>query len=201
MTDPKRQAASEAWKRRHGEAEPEDTPPPVVPSRPSFPGFRWLADRWPHGRRPPQRDPARSLAVFEPCSRVVDWDGEATDHRTEECRLPHCKKPGEWGRHSEVRPDGFIWEGARFASLPEALENQAFARWYEEEGGRKVVEDAQVVLTPLQYRDDEAPPLPKYNFFLGDHIDEMTAEEIRAYRMNGEVPTRLRRRGRAKGRS
>lgn len=144
---------------------------------------------------PPQYDPAQMPVAFQPRFRVVVWEGEATDHLSAECAVLLCSKPGRAGEHSEVRPDGFSWEGAYFPSTFEALENQAFRQWYES-GGREIVERGDLVLHDPLYRDGESPPLPRFNFFLHENIEKMTASEVLAYRRSGEIPKRLRRRGR-----
>jgi hypothetical protein len=105
-----------------------------------------------------------------------------------------------------VREDGFDWCGRHFSCLEEAKENQAFVLWYEkgkfegEQGvsGKDVMAKGKMVLRPALYGADEEPPLPSYNFFLNEHIEEMTPQEIRDYQTRGEVPKRLRRRGRNK---
>ena len=173
--------------------------------RPSFPGLRNLWRRF-GGQKPPRHDPTKAQVLFRPCLRVTTWDGEADDHTEEPCILPHCNNPGGYGRHSEVRPDGFDWCGRHFSCLAEAKENQAFMAWYETGGfdggsgerGKDVMEKGKMVLRPALYGAQEEPPLPRYNFFLHEHLDEMTLEEVRAYQRQGEVPKRLRRRGRAR---
>lgn len=175
--------------------------------QPSFPGFRNVWRRF-GGRKPPRHDPSKARVWFRPCSIVVGWDGKADLHTTEPCAPRHCSNPNGIGRHSEARPDGFEWCGARFSCLAEAKENQAFLRWYEEgifEGeqtqlGKDVIAKGKLVLRPALYGAQEEPPLPRFNFFLHEHVDEMTAQEIRAYYAVGEVPKRFRRRGRAKKR-
>jgi hypothetical protein len=175
--------------------------------RPSFPGFRNIWRRF-GGQKPPRHDPTKARVWFQPCFRVVGWDGNADLHTTEPCSPHHCSAPDGIGRHSEVRPDGFDWCGTHFSGLAEAKENQAFLLWYEDgifEGeqtqpGKDVMAKGKLVLWPALYGAQEEPPLPRFNFFLHEHVDEMTPQEIRAYRATGEVPTRLRRRGRAKRR-
>ncbi len=172
---------------------------------PAFPGIRSLWRRF-GGRKPPRYDPTKTRVWYRPCSRVYSWYGAADLHTTDPCILPHCDRPDETGRHSEVRPDGFEWCGRQFSCLVEALENQAFTRWYEEgwfegeevEKGKDVMKKGKMVLRPPLYGADEEPPLPKYNFFLHEHLDEMTSLEIRVYKSTGEVPKRLRRRGRSR---
>ena len=179
--------------------------PSVIASitRPAFPGLRNLWRRF-GGRKPPRFDPTKSQVWFRPCFRVCGWYGAADLHVTDPCAPPHCSKPNDLGQHSEVREDGFEWCGRHFSCLAEAIENQAFALWYEDgifegeqtERGEDVIQKGKLVLRPALYGDDEEPPLPKYNFFLHEHLDEMTSQEIRDYQTAGEVPVRLRRRGR-----
>ncbi|KKK61570.1 hypothetical protein LCGC14_3013010 [marine sediment metagenome] len=176
----------------------DQIPDALVHTAPSFAGmWRFLKGRL--GRPTPPRLDATKLPVqFQPYFRVVVWDGAPDDHLTAECALPPvCALPGEYGEHSEVRPDGFEWEGARFHSLFDALENQAFRRWYET-GGQEILERGELTVRAPLYREDERPPLPTFNFFLHENMEKMTAQEIMAYRRTGEVPTRLRRRGRNK---
>lgn len=173
-------------------------PDALVHVAPSFAGmWRYLRGRL--GRpRPPRQDAAKTPVVFRPCFHVVVWDGLADDHRTTECAPPPvCSKPGEHGTHSEVRPDGFDWEGVHFHSLFDALENQAFCRWYET-GGQEILERGELVVRPPQYDAGARPPLPPFNFFLHENVEKMTAQEIMAYRRTGDIPKRLRRRGRNK---
>lgn len=146
---------------------------------------------------PPQRDPTKMPVAFQPRFRVVIWQGDPADHLSAECVVLLCSDPSKYGEHNEVRPDGFDWEGAHFPSLFEALENQAFRQWYET-GGQEVLERNQLVLHDPLYRDNEQPPLPRFNFFLHENIEKMTASEVLAYRRVGEIPKRLRRRGRNK---
>lgn len=173
--------------------------------RPSFPGLRNLWQRF-GGRKPPRFDPTQQQVWFQPRFRVTTWTGTADLHTNEECILPHCDNPGGLGHHSEVRPDGFDWCGCHFSCLAEAQENQAFVAWYEKgefeeqsvEIGKDVMAKGKMVLRPALYRADESPPLPQYNFFLHEHIEKMTRQEIMDYQTRGEVPKRLRRRGRNK---
>ncbi len=174
--------------------------------RPSFPGYQAFMRRF--GRRePPRFDPAHSRVFYQPVANVTEWDGPASSHITEECVLPFCDNPGEEGHHSEVRPQGFYWCGVYFSCLEEGLANTAFTSWYEEgleqdgttgKPGKEVMKKGKLVLREALYGRDEEPPLPVYNFFLDAHRDEMTAKEITAYQKRGEVPKRLRRRGRAR---
>ncbi|KKL07337.1 hypothetical protein LCGC14_2587020, partial [marine sediment metagenome] len=105
--------------------------------------------------------------------------------------------PGGYGHHSEVEPDGFDWEGTHFHSLFEARENQAFCQWYET-GGEEVLKRGKMILRPVLYGTRERLPLPRFNFFLHENTEKMTAQEILAYNRTGEIPVRLRRRGRNK---
>ncbi len=173
--------------------------------RPAFPGIRNLWRRF-GGRKPPRFDPTKHQVWFQPCFIEVNWTGTADLHTTDECILPHCDNPGGLGHHSEIRPDGFNWCGQHFSCLEEALENQAFTNWYEHglfegeevERGKNIMKKGKMLLRPPLYGATEEPPLPKYNFFLHEHIDEMTPEEVRTYQTAGEVPKRFRRRGRNK---
>lgn len=175
--------------------------------RPSFPGLRNLWRRF-GGQKPPRHDPTKARVWYQPCFRVYYWHGTADLHTTDPCALPHCDNPDGPGQHSEVREDGFDWCGRHFSCLGEAKENQAFTRWYEEgyfegeqgERGEDVMKRGKMVLRPALYGADEEPPLPLYNFFLNEHIGEMTPQEIRDYQTRGEVPKRLRRRGRVRRR-
>lgn len=161
--------------------------------RPAFAGMQRFLTR----KRSPRRDPTRGRVQFQPVARVVRWDGEPEHHRTEECRPGTCGNPGGTGHHSEVRPEGFVWEGTHFHTLTEALENQAFRIWYEA-GGQAVVEAGKLVVREDLYGADEKQPLPTYNFRIEEHIHEMSPAEVAAYRAHGEVPKRFRRRGRNK---
>ncbi len=168
---------------------------------PVFPGmWRYLKGRL--GRpKPPQNDPIKVRVQFRPCFKVTAWNGSSDDHRTEECAPPSkCAEHGRYGQHSEVRPNGFDWEGTHFHGLFDALENQAFQKWYEE-GGQEVLEEGKLIQREPQYREGKRPPLPTFNFFLHENIVKMTGAEILAYRRTGEVPKRLRRRGRNKPKS
>ncbi len=176
--------------------------------RPSFPGFRNIWRRF-GGQKPPRRDPNQAQVWYRPCFRVYAWDGTTDLHTTDDpCEAPHCSNPGGDGNHSEVRDDGFDWCGRHFSCLAEAQENQAFVLWYEdgmfegEQGtrGKDVMAKGKMVLRPALYGAQEEPPLPPYNFFLHEHIEEMTPQEIRDYQTSGEVPKRLRRRGRTRRR-
>lgn len=172
---------------------------------PSFPGFRNLLRRF-GGRKPPRYDPTKTPVWYQPCFRVYTWYGAADLHTTDPCIPPHCELSGKTGQHSEVREDGFEWCGRHFSCLAEAMENQAFVRWYEEgwyegttiERGKDVMKKGKMVLRSPLYGANEEAPLPQYNFFLHEHIDQMTAMEIREFQTTGEVPKRLRRRGRAR---
>ncbi len=176
--------------------------------RPSFPGFAALWKRF--GRRkPPRFDPSRAEVFFCPVKRVAEWDGPADLHTTDECVLPFCDHPGEVGRHTEVRPHGFYWASVYFSCLAEAMTNTAFVHWYEEgflvsdgttgDKGKDVIKKDKLVLRDALYGINDEPPLPPYNFFLNEHLEEMTSGEINAFKKHGEVPKRLRRRGRARG--
>lgn len=178
--------------------EEDQVPDALVHTAPSF------ADMWRYikgrlGRpNPPRYDPTKMPVQFQPRFRVTIWDGSPGDHLTAECAPPPvCSNPGEYGEHSEVRPDGFDWEGACFHGLFDAMENQAFRQWYES-GGQEILERGELVIRAPQYRVGERPPLPPFNFFLHENMDKMTAQEIMAYRRSGEIPARLRRRGRNK---
>ena len=146
----------------------------------------------------PRRDPTKVPIVFQPWFRVVCWEGSADAHRTEKCAPPpKCSHPNSGGQHSETVPDGFSWEGTRFHGLFDAMENQAFRQWYEADG-QEVLERGIIVLRAPQYREDDPAPLPRFNFFLHENIGKMTSQEIVAYKQTGEIPKRLRRRGRNK---
>ncbi len=195
--------------RKNDEAQPEgDSIPSAIINlaRPSFPGIRNLWRRF-GGRKPPRFDPTKHRVWYQPCFRVYSWCGPAEWHVTDDpCVVPHCDHPGKDGQHSEVRDDGFDWCGRHFSCLTEALENQAFTNWYEHglfegeevERGKDIMKKGKMVLRPPLYGATEEPPLPKYNFFLHEHVDEMTQEEIQDYKTTGEVPKRFRRRGRNK---
>lgn len=199
--------------RRDEEAEDEQQTSGRGPSAirslltPVFPGIRNIWRRF-GGQKPPRVDPTKAQVWYRPSLRAVEWEGEADLHTEQECILPHCNNPGERGHHSEMRPDGFDWCGRHFSCLTEALENQAFTRWYKEgyfegefgERGEDVMAKGKMVLRPALYPRNEEPPLPEYNFFLNEHIDEMTRQEIMEYQRDGTVPVRLRRRGRTKKR-
>ncbi len=159
----------------------------------------WRYARGRAGRpKVPRHDPSKPPIVFQPHFRVMTWRGSADIHRTEKCgEPPKCSNPGIDGEHSETVPDGFTWEGVRFHGLFGALENQAFRQWYEA-GGQQILERGDLVLRAPQYREDDLPPLPRFNFFLHENLGKMTPQEIIAYRQTGEVPKRLRRRGRNK---
>lgn len=174
--------------------------------RPAFPGLRNLWRRF-GGHKPPRFDPTQHRVWYQPRFRVYSWHGSADLHVTDTpCMLPHCAHPGEDGVHSEVRPDGFDWCGSHFSCVAEALKNQAFAAWYEHglfegqevELGKDIVEKGKMILRPALYGTNEEPPLPPYNFFLHEHINEMLPHEIVTYKRSGEVPKRFRRRGRQK---
>ncbi len=191
------------------EEEPEGLIPSAIAQlvRPSFPGLQALMRRvgW---RRTPRFDPARAHVFYRPVNRVAEWDGPAELHTTDECVLPFCDHPGEVGRHTEVRPHGFYWCTVYFSCIQEAMANTAFVRWYEEgllvsdgttgDKGKDVIKKGRLVLRDAMYGINEEPPLPPFNFFLADHQDEMTSGEIMAFKKQGEVPKRLRRRGRAR---
>lgn len=172
-----------------------------ITRQPYFPGMRqWLRRWWRGGREPPRYDGTHSPVEYRPCFRVVEWNG-SPDHHTggAPCGTPpHCSIPGGQGRHSEVRPDGLDWGEVHFSCLEEALANQAFRNWYENENGKAVVDKGVMTLHKPYYGADQKPPLPPYNFFLSEHVHEMSVQEVRAYQRTGEVPTRFRRRGRAK---
>ncbi len=198
--------------RKYG-ADAEEEPEGLIPSaiaalvRPSFPGLQALMRRF--GRRKaPRFDPTRAHVFFRPVMRVAEWDGPASLHTTDECVLPFCDHPGEVGRHTEVRPHGFYWCTVYFSCIEEAMANTAFVRWYEEgllvsddttgDKGKDVIKKGRLVLRDALYGINEEPPLPPYNFFLAEHLHEMTSGEINAFKKQGEVPKRLRRRGRAR---
>ena len=174
--------------------------------RPAFPGIRNMFRRF-GGHQPPRFDPTQHRVWYRPCFRVYSWQGEANLHVTDDpCVVPHCSHPGEDGQHSEVRADGFDWCGQHFSCLPEALANQAFTEWYEKglfegeevERGKDIMKKGKMILRPALYGANEEPPLPKFNFFLHEHVHEMLAHEITEYKRSGEVPKRLRRRGRGR---
>ena len=176
---------------------PEEEGPLEIQMRPSFPGFRRLLRGF-GSRHPPRFDGSKSPVEYRPCFRVVAWYGVADQHTGgARCSTPpDCSVPGGEGRHSEVRPDGLDWGGAHFSSMVEALANQAFRQWYENEGGKAVVDKGEMTLYPPYYGEDGKPPLPPYNFFLIEHVDEMSVQEIRLYQREGIIPKRFRRRGR-----
>lgn len=176
----------------------DQRPDALVHFQPTFAGmWRYLKGR--AGRPQPLRvDPTKLPVQFQPLYRVTVWSGSPDDHLTAECAPPPvCSQPGKYGEHSEIRPDGFIWEGAHFHGLFDALANQAFRQWYDGKG-QEVLERGQLIVRDPQYREGELPPLPNFNFFLYENIAKMTAQEIIAYRQSGEIPKRLRRRGRSK---
>ncbi len=178
-----------------GEDQVVDSP---LPTAVSFPGmWQYLKGRL--GRpRPPRRDATKPPVMFQPCYRVKVWDGLPDEHRTAECSPPPiCSNPDGHGQHGEVVPDGFDWEGTHFHSLFEAQENQAFRHWYEEDG-EEIVKRGKLVARPPLYHARERLPIPRFNFFLHENIEKMTPQEIVAYRRTGEIPKRLRRRGRNK---
>ncbi len=145
---------------------------------------------------PPQYDPTKMPVAFQPLFRVVVWQGDPADHLSaDDCAVLLCSVPGEYGEHSEVRPNGFTWEGAYFPSMFEAMENQAFRQWYDD-GGQEIVERGDLILHDPLYQDNEQPTLPRFNFFLHENIEKMTTAEVLAYRRRGDIPKRLRRRGR-----
>lgn len=176
----------------------EPTGPLALRMRPSFPGMRQLWRRF-GGRKPPRFDGTKSRIEYRPCFRVVEWYGLPTDtsdpHVCED--PPHCSVPGGQGRHSEVRPYGLDWGEVHFSCLEEALANQAFHEWYENGGGKAVVDKGKMTLYAPYYDDEGKPPLPEFNFFLHEHVHEMSAQEIRLYQREGFVPKRFRRRGRS----
>lgn len=200
-------------RKQHSDEEDEESGQGAIPTaianlvRPSFPGFQAFWRRF--GRRKtPRFDPAHSRVFYQPVANVTNWDGPVSWHTTDECALPFCDHPGEEGHHSEVRPQGFYWCSVYFSCLEEGLFNTAFKRWYEDgyleqDGttgtpGKEVMKKGKLVLREALYGPDEEPPLPVYNFFLDEHMDEMTSGEITAYQKRGDVPKRLRRRGRAR---
>ncbi len=188
-------------------ADEEETPSgsAIGLTRPSFPGFRNMFKRL-GGKKPPRHDPSQSPVWYQPRFCIIHWDGAAEHHITDPCILPHCDNPGGDGHHSEVRNDGFDWCGVHFSSLVEGLENGAFKSWYEDgifegeevERGEEVMAKGKMVLRPPLYEDENSPPLPPYNFYLHEHVNEMTQKEILAWKKTGDVPKRLRRRGRTK---
>ena len=169
------------------DVEGDQLPDALIHTTPSFPGiWRYLKGRL--GRpRPPRRDPTKLPVQFQPHFRVVVWEGSPDDHRTAECAPLVCAAFGKHGEHSEVRPDGFDWEGAHFHGLFDALENQAFQQWYKT-GGQEVLERGELIVRAPQYQEGKQPPLPTFNFFLHENIEKMTAKEITAYRRTGDVP-------------
>lgn len=179
--------------------EEEQTGPLDIVIQPSFPGLRRLWGRF-GTRKPPRWDGTKSRVEYRPCFRVVEWYGLPIEDHT--CGdPPHCSVPGKEGRHSEVRPDGLDWGGAHFSCFAEAMQNRAFQQWYENKGGKAVVDKGKMTLYPAYYDDEGKPPLPPYNFFLHEHIDDMSAQEVREYQRTGFVPKRFRRRGRARASS
>ncbi len=171
-----------------------------ITRQPYFSGMRRFMQRfWRGGRMPPRYDGTHSPIEYQPLFRVVEWYGAPDQHTTGPCGdPPHCSVPGGSGRHSEVRPAGLVWGEVQFSCLEEALANQAFRHWYENKGGKAVVDKGKMTLFKPLYEDEHKPPLPEYNFFLHEHVNEMSAQEIQAYRNTGEVPKRFRRRGRAR---
>ena len=188
-------------------ADEEETPSgsAIGLTRPSFPGFRNMFKRL-GGKKPPRHDPSQSPVWYQPRFCIIHWDGAAEHHITDPCILPHCDNPGGDGHHSEVRNDGFDWCGVHFSSLVEGLEHGACKSWYEDgifegeevERGEEVMAKGKMVLRPPLYEDENSPPLPPYNFYLHEHVNEMTQKEILAWKKTGDVPKRLRRRGRTK---
>lgn len=152
---------------------------------PWFPGMPLINKL--RGREVPRRDPSKHPIQFQPLYKIVEWQGDEHEECTDLCR-PHDRV------HAERRDNGFVWEGVYFPTLVDALQNQAFRRWYEDEG--KVVVDAgRPVARPAQYGEDDDPPRPPFGFRLEEHFHEMTNAEILEYRRTGFVPPRLRRRG------
>ena len=171
-----------------------------IAKNPYFPGMRrYLRKFWRGGRLPPRYDGTHSPIEYQPRFRVVEWVGLPVELAGHVCgNPPHCSVPGGRGRHSEVRPDGMDWGEVHFSCLEEALANQAFREWYEERGGKAVVDKGLMTFHEPYYDKEGQPPPPLYNFFLIEHVDEMSAQEIRAYQTTGFIPKRLRRRGSAK---
>jgi len=103
------------------------------------------------------------------------------------------------GVHSEARDDGFDWEGVYFRDLDEARRNEAFNVWYED-GGMEIMARGELVTRPPLYGTPShpKPPLPRFNFEIHEHLHEMRPQEVVDYYAKGDIPIRLRRRGRAK---
>jgi len=174
---------------------PRDQSPPAAFS---FPGSGIL--RRIFRNAPPRFDPVRSRLIYMPRARVVRWSGSLTGHVTEDCSFPHCRTDEEgMGNHSETRDDGFDWEGAYFRDLDEAMRNEGFKAWFED-GGMEIMARGEAVIRPPLYGTPShpKPPLPRFNFVIAEHLHEMRPQEIVDYYAKGDIPVRLRRRGRAK---
>jgi hypothetical protein len=121
--------------------------------------------------------------------RMVTWDGGKDGHIVDECRCLDLSDTGQ-GRHEELRPDGLSFAGVHFNSLVEALENQAFAAWYED--NKAIVDNDQIVVREPLYKEGEGPQRGRYGFLLHEHVHEMTYAEINLYKRTGDIPKRFK---------
>ncbi len=154
-----------------------------------IPGLKWF-QRWRGARPIPMVDQNQAPLIFQPTFRLVKWEGYRESHTAEVCRCPHLAESGQ-GFHSEVRPDGLVYEGVHFHSCGEALENQSFAAWYAEEGNKEIVDASQLAIRLPQYLEGEDPPRAPYGFLLHEHAHEMTNAEIHKFRRDAEIPSRF----------
>ena len=154
-----------------------------------IPGIKWV-QRWRGRNQPPQYDPNKSMLIFQPMFRLVKWEGYREGHIIEYCNCANLSESGQ-GFHEEIRPHGLLFEGVPFNSLEEAMDNQAFAAWYEE-AGKEQVDASHVVVRPPQFRDGEEPPRPAYGFLIHEHAHEMTNAEIMRYKRDADIPGRFK---------
>lgn len=139
-------------------------------------------------------DPNKTPIEYAPTFRLVKWDGDKDGHSIDECRCSNLSDTGQ-GRHEELRPDGLYFAGVRFNSLAEALQNQAFAAWYQD--NKETVDNDQIVVRKPLYKEGEEPQRGRYGFLLHEHAHEMTNGEINTYKRTGDIPSRFKV-GRAK---
>ncbi len=134
-------------------------------------------------------DPSKTPVEYMTTSRLVTWDGDKDGHSVDECHCLNLSDTG-WGRHEEVRPSGLSFEGVHFNSLAEALQNQAFAAWYED--NKEIVDKDQIVVREPLYKEGEEPQRGRYGFLLHEHTYEMSHSEINLYKRTGEIPSRFK---------